>query len=39
MAKASGETKSPTGGSGEAVGSSSGIPWLLIAGAAAALLS
>jgi hypothetical protein len=39
LAKASGETKSPTGSSGEAVGSSSGIPWLLIAGAAAALLS
>ena len=46
MAKASGETKSPTGGSGEAVGSGGvvstaggGIPWLLIAGAAAALLS
>ena len=44
LAKASGETKSPTGNSGEAVGSSgvstagSGIPWLLIAGAAAALL-
>jgi hypothetical protein len=36
--RASGETKSPTGSSGEAVGSSSGIPWLLIAGAAAALL-
>jgi len=46
MAKASGETKSPTGGSGEAVGSGGvvstaggGIPWLLIAGAAAALLA
>ena len=38
LAKATGETKSPTGVTGEAVGSSSGIPWLLIAGAAAALL-
>ena len=39
MEKASGETKSPTGVTGEAVASSGGIPWLLLAGAAAALLS
>jgi len=37
LAKASGETKSPTDKPGEAV-KSSGIPWLLLAGAAAAAL-
>jgi hypothetical protein len=38
MEKASGETKSPTEIPGEAIASSGGIPWLLIAGAAAAAL-
>lgn len=38
MEKASGETKSPTEIPGGAVASSGGIPWLLLAGAAAALL-
>jgi hypothetical protein len=38
MEKASGETKSPTEIPGEAVASSGSIPWLLLAGAAAALL-
>jgi hypothetical protein len=38
MEKASGETKSPTEIPGEAIASSGGFPWLLIAGAAAAVL-
>jgi hypothetical protein len=38
LGKATGETKSPTDKPGEAV-KSSGIPWLLLAGAAAAMLS
>ena len=39
IAQATGETKSPTGTAGGAVGGASGVPWLLLAGAAVALLS
>jgi hypothetical protein len=39
IAQATGETKSPTGTAGVAVGGASGVPWLLLAGAAVALLS